>query len=698
MSNDRKTALKIAVIYLVFSVAWILFSDRILVLLVSDPLWINRLQTLKGWAFVVATSVLIYLLLQREFRLLMGVRQQLKQSEAKYRMVVESSPDLLYRTDLQGRIIFVSPSVMALSGYTEAEAVGMKMAEEVYLVPDERQTFLELMQKNGRVKNFEARLKRKDGSIWWAATNAQFFRDENGDIAGVEGITRDVTRKKDAEQALESSEQRLRAILEANPDPMVMYDLNGHPLFLNPAFTQVFGWEFDELRGRTIPFVPEDQAELSAEKIREIFKKGEPLSFETRRKTKDHRILDIILSAAVIKDATDTIYGMVVNLTDISERKILEAQYEQAQKMEALGTLAGGIAHDFNNYLSGIFGFMELARKHNRQEKVGRYLTKALESSDRARSLTHQLLTFSKGGSPVREIAPLDPFLKETALFALSGSKVSCEFDVPADLWSCNYDRNQISQVIDNIVINALHAMPDGGTVTLSAKNEVMDRDAGDNTLDPGPYVCISIADTGTGIAPEHLDRIFDPFFSTKQTGSGLGLATSYSIVNRHDGKIQVTSGVGEGTCVAVYLPATGQVMAEPETPVPLDYQGTGDVLIMDDEPVIREMLGQMLTDLGFSVHAAGHGDELLEMFQQMRDRGSPPDAVILDLTVPGGMGGRETVSRLREMDENVPVFVASGYSEDAAVASPATFGFTDSIEKPFLMDTLAGMLKTHLG
>ncbi|HCY84208.1 MAG TPA: hypothetical protein DHV36_03640 [Desulfobacteraceae bacterium] len=608
-SSDRKPALKIALIYLVFSGAWILFSDRILVMLVSDPLWVNRLQTLKGWAFVIATSVLMFLLLQREFRKLMTVRKQLKQSEATYRMVVDSSPDLLYRTDLEGRIIFVSPSVETLSGFTVEEAVGMKMAEDVYLVPEERVSFLELLRKNGHVKNFEARLKRKDGSVWWAATNAQFFRDEKGEIVGVEGITRDVTGKKDAEQALEASEQQLRAILEANPDPMVMYDLNGHPLFLNPAFTQVFGWEFDELRGRTIPFVPEDQAELSAEKIREIFKTGEPLSFETRRKTKDHRTLDIILSAAVVKDNTDTIYGMVVNLTDISERKILEAQYEQAQKMEALGTLAGGIAHDFNNYLSGIFGFMELARKHNRQEKVDLYLTKALESSDRARSLTHQLLTFSKGGSPVREIAPLDPFLKETALFALSGSKVSCEFDIPKDLWCCNYDRNQISQVIDNIVINAQHAMPDGGAVTLSAKNEVISRETGENILDPGPYVCISVADTGTGIAPKYLDRIFDPFFSTKQTGSGLGLATSYSIVKRHGGKIQVASSLGKGTCVDIYLPATGQVMAHPETPDPVDYRGTGDILIMDDEPVIREMLGQMLKDLGFSVQAAAQGD-----------------------------------------------------------------------------------------
>ncbi len=224
----------------------------------------------------------------------------------------------------------------------------------------------------------------------------------------------------------------------------------------------MFGWAFKELEGMPIPFVPLDQEKISSEKIREIYTHGKPLSLETKRYTKDKKLLDIILSAAVIKDETGTPLGMVVNLTDISERKLLEAQYERAQKMESLGTLAGGIAHDFSNYLSGIFGYLNLALEETTNEKVKGYLSKVLASSDRAKGLTQQLLTFSKGGAPVKAVAPLDPFLQDTTRFALSGANVACNFVIPQDLWTCEYDKNQISQVIDNIVINALHAMPSG--------------------------------------------------------------------------------------------------------------------------------------------------------------------------------------------------------------------------------------------
>ncbi len=338
ISPDKKSAGKIAGIYLTVSILYILFSDRLLIWLVPDPDLLTSIQTLKGWGFVLVTAALIYYFLQKEIRQYLVARKELETSEEKYRAVINATPDLLYRTDLEGRIVFVSPSVRRLTGYAVSEILGMDMAKELYAFPEERAHFLEELHTHGMVQNFETQLKRKNGSIWWASANAHFYKDVDGTIQGVEGIARDVTRKKTSEQALLASEQRMRAILEANPDPMVMYDFAGHPQYLNPAFTRVFGWTLAELKGNPIPFVPEDQADVTAQKIAEILEQGRPLHFETQRFTQDRRRLDIHLSAAVIKDAKGSPYGMVVNLRDISKKKMLEAQYGQAQKMESTKT------------------------------------------------------------------------------------------------------------------------------------------------------------------------------------------------------------------------------------------------------------------------------------------------------------------------------------------------------------------------
>ena len=500
-------------------------------------------------------------------------------------------------------------------------------------------------------------------------------------------------------------QKQLSAILEASPDPMVMYDTNGHPLYLNPAFTQVFGWTFDELKNRVIPFVPEDQAELVAEKKELVYKNKEPVSFETRRCTKQGKELHMIISAAVILDEEGNACGMVTNLTDISEQKILEEQYEQAQRMKSLGTLAGGIAHDFNNYLSGILGYLDLARLEAGSENIQSYLTRAVESSERARALTHQLLTFSKGGAPVKEITHLGTFLEETTRFALSGSCISCAFHISKDLWACNCDKNQIGQVIDNLVINAQQAMPKGGDITLTAENLDQKKQIPDpDGPGPGKYVKISITDTGTGIAPELRKRIFDPFFSTRPTkGNGLGLATVYSIIKRHDGHITVNSKPGKGSTFHIFLPATGEATTPPspttgkKTGQPAIYRGKGRILIMDDDPIICEILTRMLERMDFSVIATYNGDQALEAFKTTRFQDPPLVAAILDLTIPGGKGGRETVKEIRKLDTDIPVFVASGYSEDDALSSPAAFGFTAGIKKPFLSTALEKMLKPHL-
>ncbi|WDP86533.1 MAG: PAS domain S-box protein [Desulfobacter sp.] len=612
-------------------------------------------------------------------------------------MVIDSSPDFLFRTDMDGRFVFVSSSIFELTGYTVGEALSKDLTRDFYFNIEEQERFWKRLEADGSVRNFEIRLKKKDKSIWWASANAHYYRDEKGQLLGSEGVVRDVTLKKKSEQALKESENQLRAILKANPDPMIVYDLKGHPLYLNPAFTQVFGWTFDELKGKKIPFVPEDQVQKTLEKIKDIIEKGRSLTFETRRQTKEKKILDIILSAAVIKDDNKIPYGMMVNITDVSEQKRLEAQYEHAQKMESLGTLAGGIAHDFNNYLSGIFGYIDLARKYAKDQKTSGFLSKALKSSDRARALTHQLLTFSKGGTPIKEVNTLELFLKETARFNLSGSEVSCEFKFQKGLWACEFDPNQIGQVIDNIVINAVHAMPEQGSITIAAKNREVKADEVDVGVKPGKYVEISISDTGAGIRLEDMKRIFDPFFSTKPTGSGLGLATAYSIVNRYMGKIFLESVLGQGTCFYVVLPATGTTKGANSENKEFSYEGKGRILVMDDEPLVRDMLARMLESMGFSVVPVQDGTQAIDAFSKAANQGLPFCAVILDLTIPGAMGGKETVKKIREKDMNIPVFVASGYSESPVLADPEKFGFTAGIEKPFLISALGRMLNRHL-
>ncbi len=498
------------------------------------------------------------------------------------------------------------------------------------------------------------------------------------------------------ERALVKNEQKLKAILEASPDPMVLYDSKGHPQYLNPEFTKVYGWTLDELKQKKIPYVPEEEEELTRLKIKEIYSSGVPLTFETRRYTRDKKLLDVILSAAITKNDQEEPDGLVVNLTDISEKKRLEAQIEQTQKMESLGTLAGGIAHDFNNLLSGIYGYLDLALKKTTEPTVARYITKAFQSSDRAKGLTHQLLTFSKGGAPVKTIEPLVPFLQETTRFAMSGASASCKFNIQDSLWMCDYDKNQIAQVVDNIVINACHAMPSGGMVTVTAVNlKISEKEH--PLLSPGAYVKISIADTGIGIPRKYLSRIFDPFFTTKQKGSGLGLATSYSIVKRHGGTIEVSSEPETGTCFDIYLPATGESGGPLGRQSDIDFQGSGTVLIMDDETSICEMLSEMISMMGFSTVIAHDGKTAVDLFKTRHAQKDPFSAIILDLTVPGGMGGKKAVEKIRELDQTIPVFVSSGYSEDAAIANPEHFGFTASLEKPFSLSELSRTFALHL-
>lgn len=344
--------------------------------------------------------------------------------------------------------------------------------------------------------------------------------------------------------------------------------------------------------------------------------------------------------------------------------------------------------------MSGIFGYIELARDESNNQLVTQYLKEALKAIGRVKGLTQQLLTFAKGGEPVRKTSPLFPFVSETARFALSGSNVSCITELTQQIWPCDYDANQIGQVIDNIVINAQQAMPLGGTIFISAKNVTI----GNNhpILSKGNYVKVSFKDSGIGIPKEILPKIFDPFFTTKQKGSGLGLATSYSIIHRHRGNIEVQSEPGKGSIFHIFLPASENALSISSSTNTISHQGNGRILLVDDEDIILKTVKAMLESMKYSVVCECEGSAALKLFKNEL-KCNPFSAIIVDLTIPAGMGGKELVKEIRKTDAEIPVFVSSGYAEDPIMADPEKYGFTGSLSKPFRKSDLMELLDKHL-
>ena len=386
--------------------------------------------------------------------------------------------------------------------------------------------------------------------------------------------------------------------------------------------------------------------------------------------------------------------GGVAIFEDITERKKAEAERLQFSKLESLGTLAGGIAHDFNNILTAILGNIGLAAL---DDKIGPRVKDRLAQAEaaclRAQALSQQLLTFAKGGAPVKKLFSVAELLTESTAFTCVGSPVKCETTFPENLWSIEADPGQIGQIFQNLTINAIQAMPTGGTIKVWAENLTLGTES-DLPLSAGRYIKISVRDQGMGIPAEHLPRIFDPYFTTKQKGSGLGLASAYAIIKKHHGHIAVESKPGVGTTFYIYLPAVEQqVTPQPEEDREL-LVGKGKILVMDDEEMVREVLGRMLARLGYEAEFARDGGEAIEMFVQAQGSGQAFAAVILDLTVPGGMGGKETMARLLEIDPQVKAIVSSGYSDDPIMADFQKYGFSGVIAKPYKISELGKILQ----
>jgi signal transduction histidine kinase len=400
-------------------------------------------------------------------------------------------------------------------------------------------------------------------------------------------------------------------------------------------------------------------------------------------------------NGAPIRDKNGTIIGVIIAFRDITEKQKMEEELLRARRLDSIGILAGGIAHDFNNLLTAILGNVSLAKLYvDREGKVFGRLVDAEKASLRAKDLTRQLLTFSKGGAPLKRTASITELLIDSASFALSGSNVKSEFYLPEGLWPVEADEGQMSQVVNNLVINADHAMPKGGLITVWAENTVIGAE-NPLLLKAGNYVKISIKDQGLGIAEENLPKIFDPYFTTKPKGSGLGLTTCYSIIKKHDGLITVASELGTGTTFYIYLPASDkQIAGNKSMRQGTPAVGKGRLLIMDDEESVRDILSKMLQHLGYDTECVGDGSEAIDLYKKAVESGNAFGAVIMDLTIPGGMGGKQTIQKLREIDPKVRAIVSSGYSNDPVMADFRSYGFSGVVTKPYLVEELGRVLQ----
>ena len=493
--------------------------------------------------------------------------------------------------------------------------------------------------------------------------------------------------------------QIFMSLIEHSTDLIGIASLDGKVFYLNQAGQKLTGLDgLEEVRRTSIrDYSMEMDSNTLDMMLGSLHKKGTWAGEARIQHFKTGTPIPIEMHSFVIKDEKTGQPIALANISrDISERKKLEAEMARTDKLESIGILAGGIAHDFNNLLTAIFGNITLAKMYaNRQSEVYKRLEESEKAAQRARDLTSQLLTFSKGGTPVKKTISLKELVKESASFVLRGSNVKCEFSFPGDLWPVEADEGQMSQVLNNLIINGAHAMSDGGTLQVYCGNVIVDQS--DLPLAKGKYSLISIMDHGTGIPKEHLSRIFDPYFTTKKKGSGLGLSTSYSIVRSHGGHLMVESDLGIGTTFKIYLPASDEgkrlSCAEEERFV----TGKGRVLVMDDEEAVREVAQGMLETLGYSVTLAKDGTEAIEIYKVAMASGVPFDSVLMDLTIPGAMGGQEAIKRLQEIDPNVKAIVCSGYSNDTIMANYKRFGFRAVVPKPYSLKQLSGTISDVL-
>ena len=506
----------------------------------------------------------------------------------------------------------------------------------------------------------------RDSAIEW----------HDGRIVRLEVAT-DITERKKVEEELFKKTEDLKSIFKAVPD--LFFRLDEEANIIN-----YYAGEKSDL------YVPPE--EFMNKNLLEVLPSDVSNKFEQAIKKAKRTGLDQIIEYSLQLAGTERFFEgrilpldnhVIVIVRNITERKTMEEGLLTVQKLESIGILAGGIAHDFNNLLTVMLNNVHLSKMHiDRESKEYKNLESVEKAVNRATNLTQQLLTFAKGGTPIKKTSSIIELIKESTEFALKGSNVKCEYNVADDLWPVEVDEGQMNQVIHNIILNADQSMPEGGTLRISTENSNLGSDTG-LPLQEGRYVKIVIQDQGIGIDKERLQKIFDPYFTTKEAGRGLGLSISYSIIKNHNGYIFVESKIGTGTTFTIYLPASKKQIEEEKNAEDTFNLGAGRILLMDDDQFVRKSIGALLTISGYEIEYSEDGDEAVDLYQKAMGTSKPFDAVILDLTVPGGTGGKEAMKKLLDIDPNVKAIVSSGYSNDPVMANFREYGFSGVLAKP---------------
>jgi len=615
------------------------------------------------------------------------IELELQLSEQRFRSFVENVNDVIFALSPEGNFSYVSPNWTEAFGYALDETIGKPFAPFVH--PDDVPTCQEFMQrvfKTGQKQSgVEYRVLCTDGRYRWYKANASLITDPVTETATLVGIGRDVTERRQHEEILRQSEEKFSTIFHASPDAIILSRLHdGLMLDVNASFTRITGFTAEEVTGKTsIDLGIWNDINDRSKLVAVIRKHGEAKNFEACLKTRNGSNLLAQISARTI--LIDSVSCLLVMLRDITEREYILGERLKAQKLESISVLAGGIAHNFNNVLTGVIGYISYARKQlGDTNKVSQILESAEKSSYRAAGLARQLLTFSHGGTTPHAAVPVDALVEESVSLFLSGSNVKGSITCSSHQM-ISVDSHEINQAFNNIVLNALHAMPDGGT--LSVKVDSLRLEEGNiYSLQAGDYTKIVFEDSGCGIAKADLDKVFDPYFSTKDTGTGLGLSTTHSIISKHGGHIDITSEVGSGTRVTVLLPSTAaDLLDEGIRAEKAGIRAAGaPILVMDDVESVRDVAEELLTDLGYTVTTCAGGEEACNLYRKAMEAGRTFSMTILDLSVPGGMGGIEAARLILDHDPHACLIASSGNVHDQAVAEYDRFGFCGSIAKPY--------------
>ena len=661
--------------------------------------------------------------------------KSLKEADEKYKTLVENAHEGIIMV-IDEIVVYVNKSMMKMTGFSENDFVSHHLSGFFPESPSGRERVLsryrERMAGNDVEPQYEAEMLTSRGESIGVIISAapitvqgrrgvvatitdiseikrahevikQQFHEIQTQYDEVEAVNQELklahAEMAQINETLARETEKLSITLKSIGEGVITVDNSGRIDIMNRAAERITGYAYLDAADRHVSEILHvENSEL--ETLLKGFNIGMFQKSGNFGLGKDIVLIDkkglrksILPIFSEISNSRDEVIGAIFVLNDITQRKKMEEEIFKTSKIESLGVFAGGIAHDFNNILTAIVGNISLVMLDmDKREKHYKYLSDAEKMTGRAADLTRQLLTFSRGGAPVKRTASVRDLLRDTVDFVLSGSSVKADFDIPDELWNSDFDEGQISQVIQNLVINAVQAMPGGGIVHVSAVN-VENDDGGLSPLNASRYVKITIRDEGPGIPPENMSKIFDPFFTTKPGGNGLGLSICYSVVRKHDGHISVVSEGGGGAVFEVLLPASSGAVRPQEKPV-VETAFTGKVLFMDDEKIIQDVGERMLKRLGMDVEIAGDGVRALDLYERAKKKGAPFDLIIMDLTIPGGMGGRDAISRIREIDGEIKVVASSGYSNDPVMSNYRDYGFDAVIKKPYTLDQMAELVQ----